>query len=457
MVLKGVKWIDLDHGLVDRSIFVDEEIYQQELEQVFGRSWLFVGHESQIPNAGDFVTTTMGEEPVIVSRDKSGVVHAYLNSCRHRGNAVTRANLGNCSSFMCSYHGWTYDSSGALISVPGYKELYHEDMIKGTRDDWGLIKVPRVESFHGLIFANWDETAPGLVEYLGEYGWFLEARVDPQGHGSEVDAVVLKWTMNHNWKFAADNFVGDIYHTTITHKSANLAGHRTRSLGGAQAPAEAEAMREGGRYTEAQSNPDAFRMATKYGHGGGFTLRPADAPLYRGEVSEQMATYLQQRRDAIEQRLGPNRARISAFDAMFPNFSINSSAEQIHVWHPRGPQKTESWIYFLFDKAAPEEVKRQLVWENSRHFGPAGMFEQDDADNWILSTKAATSAIARRHPLHYGMGLKDNNWLEPKEDLPLRRQGTWGETNQLNFYRVWQDMMWAKSWDELRSQPFEPV
>ena len=452
MVIKGMNWVDVENGLIDRNVFFDQELYERELEQVFARSWLFVGHESQIPEVGDFVTTTMGEEPVIVTRAPDQTINVLLNSCRHRGNAVTRANLGNCTSFMCSYHGWTYDLKGDLIAVPGFKELYHEDVDMAR---WGLIECPKVESFHGLIFANWDASAPGLVEYMGDYAWFLETRVNPQGQGSEVNAGIYKWTMDHNWKFAADNFVGDGYHGAISHQSAILAGHSTANgrATGQSLDREADPFASFKR----QTNPDTFRLATKFGHGAGLSLRPTEAPASTAEMPAEMTEYYRQRHEAMEGSQGSNRARLGGFNCMFPNFSINTSADQIHVWHPRGPLSTESWIYVLVDKAAPKEVKDHLVQSAGRHFGPSGMFEQDDSDNWRLSTAGAKSVIGRRHPLNYSMGLKHNDWMEPKEDLPLRRQGSLGDTNQLNFYRHWQEMMNGKGWNELAKMPFERV
>lgn len=450
MVIKNVNWVDVENGFIDRNIFTDEEIYQQELEQVFARSWLFVGHESQIPNAGDFVTTTMGEDPVIVARAPDMSIHVLLNSCRHRGNAVTRANLGNCSSFMCAYHGWTYDTKGELIAIPGFKELYHEDL---DMKQWGLVTCPQVESFHGLIFANWDPTAPGLVDYMGEYAWFLETRVNPTGKGSELNGGIFKWTMDHNWKFAADNFVGDGYHAAISHKSATMVGHRGVNIGNGQ---QIEQTNELARW-KSQSDPNTFRLATKYGHGAGLRVRAEDGPPVKPEEQGPLAEYTRARYEAMVHHLGRNRAKLSGFNCMFPNFSINSSADQIHVWHPRGPHYTESWVYVLVDKGAPEDVKLELAKEAARHFGPSGMFEQDDSDNWRLSTTGAKSVIGRRYPLHYSMGLKYNDWAEPKEDLPLRRIGSLGDTNQLNFYRHWQEMMSGKSWSELERMPFERV
>lgn len=443
MAISSQQWVDTETGLIDRSIFFDQELYQQELEQVFARSWLFVGHESQIPNPGDFITNTMGEDPVVVTRDRQGKLNVLLNSCRHRGNAVTRADLGNASNFMCSYHGWTYDLAGKLTHIPGFTELYHEDL---DMDQWGLISVAQLESFHGLIFANWDPEAPGLLEYMGEYAWLLETRVDPQGKGSEVNGGIYKWNMDHNWKFAADNFVGDGYHGGISHKSAALAGHRVINSR-AQIQQNRAQMSDQQRF-RTQDNPLSFRMATKYGHGGGLSLRDPNAAAT--DLDEPLNSYFRERNAAMEQRMPSNQARVSGFNAMFPNFSINTSADQIHLWHPRGPGRTESWVYILVDAAASPEIKDILRLSHQRHFGPTGMFEQDDADNWRLSTTGCASTIGRRYPLNYSMGLRHDDWMEPQDDLPRRRMGSLGDTNQLNFYRHWQEMMSGKSWAEIR-------
>ncbi|WP_176695938.1 aromatic ring-hydroxylating oxygenase subunit alpha [Phenylobacterium immobile] len=113
--------VDVQAGTVDRSIYADEAIYQLELERIFARAWNFMCHETQIPKAGDFFLSFIGEESVIATRDKKGELQVLLNSCRHRGNAVCRAEEGNARSFLCTYHGWTYGLDGQLIGVPGYK------------------------------------------------------------------------------------------------------------------------------------------------------------------------------------------------------------------------------------------------------------------------------------------------------------------------------------------------
>ena len=145
MVTSLRRIVDVDKGLVDRSIFVDQEIYQQELEQVFGRSWMFVGHESQVPNPNDFVANYIAEDPVLVTRDSRGKLHCFLNMCRHRGNRICRSDQGNSQSFMCTYHGWTFATDGKLVGVPGYKEAYFEEL---DRSQWGDRKSTRLNSSH---------------------------------------------------------------------------------------------------------------------------------------------------------------------------------------------------------------------------------------------------------------------------------------------------------------------
>jgi phenylpropionate dioxygenase-like ring-hydroxylating dioxygenase large terminal subunit len=165
--------VNLENGQISREIFVNEAIYQKEQEQVFTRAWLFVGHESQIPQPGDYFISCMGEESVILCRDQAGDIHVFLNSCRHRGMKVCRYDEGNTPVFTCPYHGWSFATDGKLVGVPFYKAAYHEQLDKSQ---WGLIEVAQLCNYKGMIWATWDATAPPFAEYLGEFsGSFTRA------------------------------------------------------------------------------------------------------------------------------------------------------------------------------------------------------------------------------------------------------------------------------------------
>ena len=115
-------WVDSERGRVDRRIFSDQDVYQQELERIFARGWSFICHESQLPDIGSFFLNYIGEDQVIAVRDRDRRVQVLLNSCPHRGNTVCRAELGRTRSFFCTYHGWNFDLDGRLIAVPGEKD-----------------------------------------------------------------------------------------------------------------------------------------------------------------------------------------------------------------------------------------------------------------------------------------------------------------------------------------------
>ena len=194
----ALDYVDFQAGTVSREIFVNPEIYAQEQELLFARAWLFVGHVSQVPKPGDYFVSCMGEESVILCRDREGEIHVFLNSCTHRGMKVCRYDEGNTPVFSCPYHGWSFATDGKLVGVPYFKDAY-----KGALDksQWGLIEVPQIHNYKGGIWASWDKGGPSFQEYIGDFTMYLDLLMDGRDGsegGSEILGGVQKWTMPNN-------------------------------------------------------------------------------------------------------------------------------------------------------------------------------------------------------------------------------------------------------------------
>ena len=427
------QYIDRKRGLVNRKIFVDEDIYARELDQIFARCWLYLAHESQIAKPNDFVNVFMGAEPVIVCRDADGVIGAFINSCRHRGNKVCRADAGNTKAFVCPYHGWTFDTRGDLQGVPGHRDLYHGEI---ERKDWGLVKVAQIASYRGLIFGTFDPEAPPLEEYLGDMRWGLDLLFD-QGEFAAIPNIT-RWSMDVNWKFASDNAIGDMYHGAWSHRSAIMAGH-TSGNGTNAVRVPKPASLDGG-----------FTLVTAYGHG--FNANFVD--LTAVNLNTPMSAW---RADpAVQARLGSLRSRVNRANMLvFPNLFVNSGSRELMLRNPLGPGRMEIWKTILVDKNASPETQRMQVRASNRHFGPAGMFEQDDGENWDQSTAGARGNISQRYDLNYAMGLGHGTIVDDGQGPP-RIDTLTNENAQLWMYHVWSEFMDAASWPELRAGHDEP-
>ena len=416
--------VDPEVGLIDRRIFADPEIYALERERIFARCWLYLGHESEVPNPGDFVTAYMGEEPVILWRDLTGRIGAYLNLCRHRGNRVCRADRGNAKILTCSYHGWSYTSDGKLALVPmldAFREF--------EREKWGLIPVAQIDSHKGLIFASFDPDAPSLKEYLGDMAWYLDILLDRREGGTEVSGP-HRWILDANWKTAAENFGGDGYHIASTHGSARELGIDTTT-------------------SQTRQWNQGCQITCGNGHILVSWITPPDSGPWFAQPEDDLVRYMKEHAAEIEGRLGAVRARKISPSAgtVFPNFSVHWLTRTIRVWHPRGPDKMEIWSWAVVDKAAPQAIKEKMRFVSQYRFSPSGVFEQDDMDNWAQVTAAAKSLIGQRYPANYQMS---GNEPPVELDLPGRTMSRFSDNNQLSLYMHWAKVLEAKNWSEIK-------
>ena len=437
-------YVHAETGTVDRIIFSDQAIYELELERIFARAWNFMCHESQIPNKGDYFLSFIGEESVICTRDKTDTLQVFINSCRHRGNAVCRAESGNARSFLCTYHGWTFGLDGKLIGVPGYKDLYQEDL---KREEWGLISAGKVASYKGFVFATMDPDAPDLPDYLGEVGRLGIDMMTARGKVIAVDGI-QKNQIGCNWKLAVDNLF-DFYHAQISHASANMSGFRKRSK---------------------NENPEGispFQRAVlgEYGHAiGGPRLTPerfesldvADALKQPGRDQTW-----RKRVPTAREELGPVGIEVIGHPNIFPNLWIATSGTQLSLRLPKGPTTTEIWWFTLIEVALPEVAQKDQIRTANHTFGPAGLLEQDDGENWDQSTRQTQGVVARRYPLNYAMGLGHGVPQVHPEGGPPFIDSVCSEYSQFWTYRAWAEWMDAESWASLkqhrRSAPTEPV
>jgi phenylpropionate dioxygenase-like ring-hydroxylating dioxygenase large terminal subunit len=199
---------------IHASLYTDPRIFDEEMARIFHAGWVFVGHDTEIPGPGDYVTRSIGREPVIMVRGKDGTVAVLVNRCMHRGTMLCPAERGSVRTFACPYHGWTYDLSGALLGVPypgGYEAF--------DKSAHGLARAPRVSSYRGFVFASLSPTGPALSEHLGAATRLIDRSCDLSPAG-EV-ALTAGWVKHRcaaNWKMLPEND-SDGYHLGFVHSA----------------------------------------------------------------------------------------------------------------------------------------------------------------------------------------------------------------------------------------------
>jgi benzoate/toluate 1,2-dioxygenase alpha subunit len=208
-----------------RSAFTDEALFELEMKHIFEGNWIYLAHESQIPNNNDYYTTHIGRQPVFIARNRQGELNAFINACSHRGAMLCRHKRGNKATYTCPFHGWTFNNSGKLLKVKdpedaGYPECFNKE---GSHD---LKKVARFESYKGFLFGSLNEDVLPLPEFLGEAGKIIDMIVNQSADGLEVLRGASTYTFEGNWKLQAENGA-DGYHVSAVHWNyAATTNHR---------------------------------------------------------------------------------------------------------------------------------------------------------------------------------------------------------------------------------------
>jgi phenylpropionate dioxygenase-like ring-hydroxylating dioxygenase large terminal subunit len=212
---------------VHRDVYTDPEIFELEMDRIFGRAWVYVGHESQVPNAGDYWTTLIGRDSVVMVRDKPGDVHVLHNRCPHKGARVAADGCGNVGPiFRCPYHAWTFKLDGSLMGVP-HRSWYDGTDFDPKGADFSMQPVARVDSYRGFIFCSLSKEGPNLKTFLGGAATTFDVMADrsPCGQLQVAGGVQRVWQEN-NWKLFLEN-MNDTAHAPATHESSYTAAMQT--------------------------------------------------------------------------------------------------------------------------------------------------------------------------------------------------------------------------------------
>ena len=414
---------DRDRGVfrVNRRVFVDDDVFATERRQIFGRCWLYAAHESEVAASGAFVSRQVGGMPLIVNRDRAGVLHAFFNTCPHRGAMVCREPQGKARNFTCPYHGWVFSDEGKTINRPladSYSPACIEDPSLNLR------AVPRFENFAGFLFVNYSPEGESLVDYLADAGDYLTMIAQQDRESMVVVGGAQTYSARANWKLLQENSA-DGYHAATTHSTyfdyiRNREGSVNDKFG------------------------KGFGRVRNLGHGHAVSESvdgtPWGRPLARpmDSFADGVKVAMQAARDELVGRVGEERgAFICRSDRnllIFPNLVVNDiMGLTVRTYCPVSPGYFEVNAWAVAPKnEAP--ILRQLRLRNYLEFlGPAGFATPDDQEMLELCQRAyAASQHVEWNDLSRGM-LTENSPAPAKQD----------ELQMRTFWRRWKELMTA--------------
>jgi phenylpropionate dioxygenase-like ring-hydroxylating dioxygenase large terminal subunit len=352
-------------GRVHSAVFTDTRIFDLEIERIFHRTWLYIGHASEVPDAGDFRVRRMGRQSVIMMRGTDGAVRVLMNRCRHRGSVLTEQESGNTRYLRCWYHGWTYDTTGRLASVPqpeGYT-FDHATM--------GLTPAPRTGEYRGFVFASLSSAGQSLPEHLGLAAAKIDMMIDASPAGElQVRSGAHKTTYRGNWKLVGM----DGYHVHFVHAAVVAAWNRNLDAGIASTHA-------GDPFSD-----DSDSRARDLGNGhamldlSGHRLNHYDGYVEKLRAIEGGPEYLA----AMYARHPAEQAKFLIALAgdphvgIFPNLQLINN--QIRIITPLGPGDTEVVMFPVSLGGVSDAMNTARLRAHESFYGPAGGGSPDDAE-----------------------------------------------------------------------------
>jgi phenylpropionate dioxygenase-like ring-hydroxylating dioxygenase large terminal subunit len=364
-----------DH--VHRRAYADPEIFAIEQERIFGRLWLYVAHESQLRNPGDFVRTRLAQHEVLVTRHQDGKIYVLHNRCPHRGARLCMVDRGTTRLFTCPYHAWVFRPDGVLSAVP-HPKSYPADFNVADPENH-IQRVKNVSSYRGFVFANLSDSPPPLAEFLGQMREAIDNLVDRAPEG-EVEIADSSFTIEYrgNWKLHMENS-NDVFHPSFVHSSSVAPARAATPSASILDQDQTREMLLANGFS--QTEWEGIRLT---GLPSGHTFM---TNFYKKGVlvHEQQDPVVRHYREALEERLGTERTAeilgVNRFNnIIYPNLLINAQHQQMRIAIPVSVDLTLVHVRCFRLKGAPEEMFHRAVRFLTTLGSPASMIFSDDVE-----------------------------------------------------------------------------